>query len=387
MDPTLNPSIRALLARGISSDLAHSLVQGGYILSKLQSMPAASLLELRLNQDNIAAIHKDRPPIPATTLSKLLFDNKWVCCVCRDPKRPITVHHIDHWSKSHSHAASNLVVLCRIHHDEAHTTSTVRKTLTAVQLKECKESWETQVKVDDSVVVRKAAQSVGEYWYFFNTRRLHEIAKARNLNFRKLRSYSEAKARNLLSKDNEIQFNEAEPQSAYLGADCQTRYAFMRELFEVLLEDMSIVNISDRMDRSDLGGALETGDLIYIQGAHTFRLENPKASGPGQIVKAARSANSVLIEFAFDRWLGTSVSACTVHLSGRSTVASFCRVSGMENVNGKLIIKCSVLAICNEAPSLSTRFYGGYTLAALIAHRGQNDDDISRDDPDDWLDD
>lgn len=55
-------------------------------------------------------------------------------------------------------------------------------TLSPNRLRECKEEWEKLTKIDDSVVVRKAVQTAGEHWYYFNPVRLYEIAASIGFN-------------------------------------------------------------------------------------------------------------------------------------------------------------------------------------------------------------
>ena len=119
---TNNPTEKALLARGFDSELAASIRQRGYTLESLKLADDESLFALGLSQAQVGLLRREpRPPIPMEDLTRVLFDNRWVCCVCRDASRPIIVHHIQEWSESRSHAPANLAVLCSVHHGEAHT--------------------------------------------------------------------------------------------------------------------------------------------------------------------------------------------------------------------------------------------------------------------------
>src|SRR5436309_1038721 len=131
IDMNRNRTEIALITRGITSDKARQLREQGWTLSKLQASDNAALLALNLSDEVIKKIRADaRPAIPPETLTKVLFSNRWVCCICGDPERPVIVHHIRPWATSCDHSAENLAVLCVQHHGEAHTTRGLEITLT-----------------------------------------------------------------------------------------------------------------------------------------------------------------------------------------------------------------------------------------------------------------
>lgn len=194
----LNKTERALLARGVPSNIASELVAGGHTISSLKLKSIRELRALGIEERVARDIRSGRTPIPEGTLLKLLFDNKWVCCICRS--EPIVVHHIEPWAESRSHALSNLVVLCPSDHARAHSKGDLAQNLTPVRLQDMKDRWESQVKIDDSIVLRRAAQTAGEYWYFFNLLRLHEIALSEEIDLRSLPHYSQAVRADILDE-------------------------------------------------------------------------------------------------------------------------------------------------------------------------------------------
>lgn len=136
---TNNPTEKALIARGFDSETAARLRCAGQTLAKLKLSSENALSALGLNAEQIAAIYGGtRPAIPQEDLVKVLFANRWVCCVCRDPQRPIIVHHINEWSTSRDHSTPNLAVLCTIHHGEAHTNRQLEQNLTSSRISSLK---------------------------------------------------------------------------------------------------------------------------------------------------------------------------------------------------------------------------------------------------------
>ncbi len=354
-----------MLARGISSDLAASLTSLGHTISSLRSMTLEQLTDLGIRPEISEGLLSGRPPIPEHTLVQLLFNSKWVCAVCRSANAPIAVHHIEPWAKSRSHDPSNLIVLCLIHHAKAHSKGDLEQNLNPSRLRYFKAAWEEQVKSDDSKIIRAAAHTAVESWYFFNMLRLHDIATHERINLRSLSHYTDALQCNIIDKSGCLIPENSKSLYAYSGKYAQLRYWYARDLFFAVLEKLSIINISDRLDRDDLGITLVKNDIIYLEGAFSFKQENKITRGQDQIVTGTRSANSIRVQFVFDRWYATSTSASTVWLSGRSAVGSFCKVGEVSRENGKLVVACTVLAICAELPGLRHR---EYVSASAYAH-------------------
>lgn len=354
----LSRTERSLIARGIPSQTAANLCRAGHTVASLRSENSLEkLISLGIPRHAAEKLLSGRPPIPAETLTKLLYDNKWRCCVCRDEESPIVVHHIVSWAVSRSHAAENLAVLCPNDHARAHQREDLGRNLTAADLRYAKQRWEKEVKVDDTLMLRLAAQTVGEYWHYFNVPRLIEIAHHQRLSLQRLRHFESAKAAGILDVIGTIIPEERDNYCAYTGRHSRLRYWFMRDLFLSVLDKLSIENISDRLDRSDLGITLIPNDIIYVEGAHTFRRISKSRCGEGQETNGTRTANHVRVVYTFDRWYATSSSAHTQWLSGRTCVGSFCRIGSIERDAKTLVLKCTVLAICQQMPDMKNRSY------------------------------
>jgi hypothetical protein len=288
---------------------------------------------------------------------RLLFDNKWACCVCRNADLPIVVHHIEPWAASKSHDASNLAVLCPNDHAKAHRTGDLEQNLSVARLRYSKRRWEKEVKDDDTLAIRMAVHTVGEYWHYFNLLRLTEMAKHHGISLKSLPHYADAEEVGIVNAKGEIVFDDFEGGYAYTGRHNRLRYWLARDLFFSVLDEISVENISDRLDRSDLGITLIPKDIIYVEGLHRFRPLGKIKNGEGQETQGSRSANSVRVIYTFDRWYATSSSAHSQWLSGGAAVGSFCRVGSIGRHDGKIIIKCSVMAICQGMPNMKTRSY------------------------------
>jgi hypothetical protein len=150
-DGGLNRTDLALIARGVPSKKAVKLRQSGYTISKLKQMNDAALRKLGLKSLAIRNINGGgRPPIPTPNLISVLHANRFMCCICRNPKRGIIVHHIEPWKNSKSHNPKNLSVFCGIHHEQAHTKSELTRNLDQQTLRGLKEAWEEEVQKMDT---------------------------------------------------------------------------------------------------------------------------------------------------------------------------------------------------------------------------------------------
>lgn len=357
MKTTCNKTEKALLARGVPSDIAEKLILAGHTLASLKSKALEELCYLGLSETIAKKIRSGRTPIPEATLVKLLFNNKWVCCACRSQTAPVIVHHIEPWAKSRSHDIKNLVVLCPNCHAKAHTKGDLNQNLSPERLRELKRRWEQEVKTDDSLVIHCAAQTINETWHFFNLLRLHEMAEGAMINLEDLSHFKEAQHAGILDTNGHLIPEHFDSMYAYSGRYSMLMYSYARDLFLKVLEKLSITNISDRFDKCDLGNTIIRNDIIYIEGAFSFKHTNNIKRGLDQQMQGTRSANSIKIVFTFDRWYATSCSAHSMWLSGRQVVGCFCRVGDISREAGKIIIKCSVLAICSELPGLRNRSY------------------------------
>ncbi|WP_330982485.1 MULTISPECIES: HNH endonuclease signature motif containing protein [Enterobacterales] len=374
---THNKTEKALLARGVQSDLARDLTRAGHTIASLKSKSIEELCSFGLPETIAKDIRSGRTPIPETVLAKLLFDNKWICCVCRSQTEPVVVHHIVPWAKSRSHDAENLIVLCPNDHAKAHTKGDLNQNFSPERLRSLKKQWEDKVKVDDSIVIRRAAQTVGESWHYFNLLRLCEIATDTAVDFKQLKTYKNAFRAGVLDANGGLIPEKSDSMYAYSGVHSILRYSYAKEFFLKILNELSVTNISDRFDKCDLGYTVIRNDIIYIEGAFNFKQLNVIVKGPDQLVQGTRSANSIKIVFTFDRWYATSCSSHSLWLTGRQVAGCFCKVTDIAREEGKIIIKCSVLAICSGLPGQRSRSYMSASTPINKHTWGDEDDSLT----------
>lgn len=376
---------KALMARGLDSDGAAKLAQDGWTLNKLKLASETELKTIGLGESFINALFKEqRPPIPTDNLMKVLFDNRFQCCVCRDPKQSIIVHHIDEWAHSRSHELENLAVLCLQHHDKAHTKGTLSQNLDPTTLRGLKAEWETEVKKRDAQSIYAAMRLDYSSWNYINELRVFEIARALKLNFSNIKYFGNAVAAGVVSLDGLPVPVEGERLFyMYEGATILERYFYVAGVFNEIVKRIPIVNVSDFLDKGVLGIALAVGDFIFVQGAHTFSPTTNKKSGRGrgQICEGVRRANEVEVRFVFDRWEATSSSAKNCWLVGTRNQGSLVHVKDLSREDGRLVIRGTILGICSNLGDLKKRDYA----MSLYDRVPLNDFEEEEDVDDDWL--
>ena len=377
---------KALMSRGLDSEHSAKLAQGGWTIAKLKQAPRQELQAIGLNEQFIDHLFKEqRPPIPTRNLMKVLFDNRFQCCVCRDPKKSIIVHHIAEWADSRSHDVENLAVLCLHHHDEAHTKKSLSQNLDAAALHSFKSKWESEVKQHDSESIYTAMRLQYSNWNFINELRVFEIAFTLNLKLDRIKYFMNAVMAGVVASDGlPIPVKNDHLFYMYEGGNIIQRYAYVASVLNEVIKRIPIINISDFLDKGVLGFALAPGDFIFVQGAHTFSplTEKKSGRGRGQICEGVRRANEVEVRFVFDRWEATSSSAKSEWLTGTKNQGSLVHVKDLSREDGRLVIRGTVLGICSNLGNLKTREYAD----SWLAWRFSNAEHDEYDEDDDWVD-
>jgi hypothetical protein len=365
---TRHPVEKALLARGVDSGLALKLREDKWSLAKLQLLSPEKLMDLGISEAVVPVIlGKGRPPIPPDRLVKTLYDNRWLCCVCRDNERPVVVHHIKPWAESRDHSQSNLAVLCSIHHGEAHSTHALELTLTADRLRALKATWEHEVSRLDPLAIFKATQLMSCQWWYFNHLRVIEIAKHVGVEVTHLRGFQGALRNGACDEEGYLCAREG---LLYVGqAPSLSLYRYMSDMLKAAMDHACVRNISDDLDRGTLGFLITRGDLVFVQGSYHFTDMPPNGSGADS-VRGRRRVNGVEISFVFDRNEGTSGSARTLWLLGTQALGCLLRVNKLQrDLKGILHIGATVLAIRSAHEELKSRTYEiGLYQSGLIGH-------------------
>lgn len=310
----------------------------------------------------------------------MLFANRFVCCVCRARDRGVIVHHIAGWHVSHSHEPDNLAVLCSEHHDRAHTVSKLSRNLDAKTVRSLKQAWEHEVSLLDVSAILEALavfQSPASVPACGKTESRFRISPTFHIGSRGIGDRPKRAA----------SFEGDGAEYLYSGGDGLPLYLYVRDVMHNVLERLSVLNISNSLDRSVLKSLLKPGMFVLVQGLHTFKsAENYiNRDGPGQIASGRRTTNNVSVEYSFDLYEGTSVSAISVWLRGSQDITSLLRVGSLSSEGGKLTVNCTVLGIAQGFYTFKTREYAnapfrrGFERVGAPEDFGDDDDPFSND--------
>ncbi|WP_421440129.1 HNH endonuclease [Agrobacterium tumefaciens] len=352
-------TVAALVARGADTETASRLAAGGWTVGKLRVATAEQLNALGLSDELKSQLLKGgRPPIPIDNAMRVLHRNRFQCCVCRDPSKPIILHHLDPWVMSHDHSDNNLAVLCLDHHERAHSVSALAKNLDAKTLRSLKLQWEVACVEEDRLSIIQASRLDYDAWLYFNHFRLFELAKQLRISLTKLEGFTAAKTQGLADASGNLCSRKSTYSYMYDDVLGMTLYHYVRAVLEAVIERITVINFSDLLDRGTAHQLLATGDFAIVQGAHTFASRtDKKKTGKGDVMFGTRRANNVEFRFTFDRWEATSCSAWATWLSGRQSVASLVQVKDVLREGGDAIVAATVIAISNGHHSLQQRNY------------------------------
>jgi hypothetical protein len=352
---------KALMARGLDAHSATKFANDSWTINKLKVADEGELKNAGFDQSFINALFDEaRPPIPIDTLMSVLFANRYQCCVCRDHKLSVIVHHIEEWAESRDHEIGNLAVLCLHHHDQAHSKKTLSRNLEAATLRATKEKWEAEVKRFDAESILSAMRLESSDWSYMNELRIFEIANKLGIKFDRIQGFSQLVSIGVAQSDGlPMPVNDDGLYYMYQGPDILRRYFYISTVLQIIIKKISIINISDYLDKGTLHFSIVVGDFIFVQGAHVFLpiTHTKRGTGRGEIFKGVRRANGVEVRFVFDRWEATSSSAKSIWLSGTKDQGSLIHVKDISREDGRLIINGTVLGIGSNRGDLKKRDY------------------------------
>lgn len=109
---------------------------------------------------------KEKTPIPSDKAARVLFLSHRTCCVCRIPKMPMQIHHID--GNPSNHALENLAILCLVCHRDTQIRGGFDRKLDAEQIKLYRDDWHRIVA--EQRAVHKLPQVTTTWAVCFRTR-------------------------------------------------------------------------------------------------------------------------------------------------------------------------------------------------------------------------
>lgn len=358
---TFSKTDKALLARGIDEAQIEYFRQRNLSLSELRILSDEELQKHGLRDEQIKTLRPNsRKKIPAQTLLRLLYESKRICCICRNPDRPIVIHHIDEWNNSHDNSYDNLVVLCIEHHEEAHTTRRMARSLFPAEVRDAKKKWIEEVKRQDAKIVsEKFSTNSSSRWDYVNLHRFYELlleSRIRELNEGgvTIELQPELIAHNIIDRKGYIndanEWEAMKPGSSHLY-DFSRGFLlvhYIKKQLDHALSKIPLIDITDKFKRNLFESTLKPGDYFFLQRAFYFKAQNNHTQWKGQLRKAYTQSKKekLKLEFVFDAYETTSCSAKNLILTGHTNISIVAKiVSITEQPMGYITACCSCIAI------------------------------------------
>ncbi|WP_159295926.1 hypothetical protein [Tenacibaculum maritimum] len=122
----------------------------------------------------------------------------------------------------------------------------------------------------------------------------------------------------------------------------------MAELFDAVLKSTPLVDLTDKFNKSDINSLINRGTYIGIQAGVYFRKLTEVSEGRGQRRLCYYKKNKIKLQFEFDAYEATSISAWAYHLAGHKSATIIGLVKSITNEKDNIIIAISCLAMgCN----------------------------------------
>ena len=116
------------------------------------------------NKGSRTDVQPTRAPIPDKVVAQLLYEADHTCCICRNKKFDVQVHHISGRMDSRP---ANLIVLCLNCHSEVERKGGLGRVYSPSELQRYKESW-----VREIAMRRKHAKALDQSLVLFEVKRL-----------------------------------------------------------------------------------------------------------------------------------------------------------------------------------------------------------------------
>jgi hypothetical protein len=302
-----------------------------------------------------------RTKIPEELMRKVLYDSAYACAFCQKPG--IQVHHID-GNASHN-VEDNLVCLCLNHHDEAHTKRTLSQNLTPEALKDVRARWTKQVHDNRVAAASVSGQlarmgpssfmATGLAWGYINHKRVIQMTDAKTLDGDVARRLSDCKSLGLVDSDGiPIKPGTAQLADDYLRNTIYDWYDDpasgwrLHKLYEGLVDRLSAqiqpVHLeSEWLTKERVLELAKPGSFVFMQSAFNFKPVSETEENEHRRVHT--TMKSVKIEFYVDTRDMYGTTSMTVSFCGRQTCAALLQVKSIKDVDGKLVLGCTPIAL------------------------------------------
>lgn len=136
----------------------------------------------------------------------------------------------------------------------------------------------------DSEAILDASRRNFDAWWYFNHVRLFDVVRGLTINLRSLPGYRAALSAKLIDKNGLPRPRAQTDLYMYVGAEGMLLYDYVREVMEKVLAHLTILNLSDYLDRGVLVPVLKAGDFVFVQGGSCIRIFRRSRSRTGTAI-------------------------------------------------------------------------------------------------------
>jgi len=292
-------------------------------------------------------VTKKRIKLPRELEDAILYRSAKTCCVCRIPRAPVEIHHID--QNPANNIEKNLIAICRNCHDEAHTKRALSKNLTPDRLLDFKRRWEIEVAQRSAFAMLPSSNLAQAMWTYINHQRLPGVMKAFGVEFDS-RVLSFLVERKVVDSSGIPIF-----QRPSGGGGLSTIYdrfewddsqrihgLYMRAVDEIILKSNPI-EIGAIWTKTEIRSILKPGVLCFCMRGFHFK-SSERVNGEEDRLVYARSRNIEIQFMANTRHMYGS-SALYGNFTGHRFAATLLHIKEVSNEGNSLVVRATPLAM------------------------------------------
>ncbi len=290
---------------------------------------------------------KKRIKLPRELEDAILYKSAKTCCVCRIPRAPVEIHHID--QNPANNVEKNLIAICRNCHDEAHTKRVLSKNLTPDRLLDFKRRWENEVAQRSALAMLPGSNLAQAMWTYINHQRLPGVMKAFGVEF-------DSSLLSFLVKRKVVDASGVPIfQRPNGGGGLSTIYdrfewddsqrihgLYMRAVDELILKSNPI-EIGAIWTKTEIRSILKPGVLCFCMRGFHFK-SGERVNGEEDRLVYARSRNIEIQFMANTRHMYGS-SALYGNFTGHRFAATLLHVKEVSNEGNFLVVRATPLAM------------------------------------------
>ncbi len=306
---------------------------------------------------------KTRTPIGKPLERKLLYEAARTCCVCRVPRKPVEIHHID--QDPSNNIESNLVVICRNCHDEAHTKHTMSKNLSVDHLKHAKEKWLGEVAERASFAMLPGSNLAQAMWTYVNHEKLPRLLKQKGVNFEDW-LYKYLRSIEAIDPDGVPIFQEPMPKSGRLvtiydrfewDTSQRLHHMYMGAVDQLILET-NPVELGAIWTKPEIRDLVKPGTFCYAIRGFRFRVGETINREESRLVYARAKGIEIRLHANTRHMYGSS--ALYTNFCGSNFSAVFMVAKDVATEGNLLVVNATPLAM--GAGFVPSEYHSPYQL-------------------------